>query len=127
MSTEYGFINRNRKQQVEKLDKELQALKQHCLSELERIFRENPELEDDIDNKRFQLERSEAFRAPDYDDESLSMSIGVATGKRFIWSGRFRGEDDIRKFLAEHPDCYIEDEYRQEIAVNVFLEEICKN
>lgn len=125
MSTEYGFVDRNRKQQVEKLDKELQKLKRHCLSELELISRENPELEDDIDSKRFQLERSEAFRAPDYDDDDLS--IGVATGKRFIWAGKFRGEEDVRKFLAEHPDCYIEDEYQQEIAVNVFLEEICKN
>lgn len=125
MSTEYGFVNRNCKQQVEKLDKELQVLKQHCLAELERISRENPELEDDIDSKRFQLERSEAFREPDYDDESLS--IGVATGKRFIWAGRFHGEDDVRKFLAEHPECYIEDEYRQEIDPKVFLEEICKN
>lgn len=125
MSTEYGFVNRNRKQQVEILDKELQILRQYCLTELERISRENPALEDDIDNKRFQLDRSEVFRAPDYDDESLS--IGVATGKRFIWAGRFRCEEDVLKYLTEHPECYIEDEYRQEIDPNIFVEEICKD
>lgn len=123
MSIEYGFVDRRRKQQVEKLDAKLLELKQYCIEYLRQISQEDPDLEDDIADKIFQLERAEAFRAPSYDSDD--MVIGVSTSKHFLWAGSFHSKEDIRKFLAEHPDCYIEDEYRQAIDANEFIDKIC--
>ena len=110
MSTNYHFVNREKKTQVEQLKKLLETEREGLLQRLEKFGEENP------------LAMTSA-NVQSWDDD---MEIGVASSTKFYWAANngFGSLDDVEQFQKEHPECVIENEYGDELSFADFKKSV---
>lgn len=121
MSTEYRFVNNQRKDEAEKLFKVLGKIKEHYTSELKQAKEALPLMGDAIEDIEFALRRAILTCTPEYvADEDV---LGRSSGKEFHWrvDNSFSGPEDVRQFQKDHPDYHIEDECGTKVTLKDFL------
>ena len=117
MSTEYRFVNNQRKDEAGKLSKILAGIKEHYVSGLGKAKEALPLMEGAIEDIEFALRGAILNCSPEYvADEDV---IGRSSGRDFHWraDNGFRGMEDVRQLQKDHPDYHVEDEYGTEIAL----------
>ena len=124
MSTNYHFVNREKKTQVEQLKKLLETEREGLLQRLEKFGEENPLAMGNIEDVIFALRPAmTSANVPSWDDD---MEIGVASSTKFYWAANngFGSLDDVEQFQKEHPECVIENEYGDELSFADFKKSV---
>ena len=84
MSTNYHFVNREKKTQVEQLKKLLETEREGLLQRLEKFGEENPLAMGNIEDVIFALRPAmTSANVQSWDDD---MEIGVASSTKFYWA-----------------------------------------
>lgn len=124
MSTNYHFVNREKKTQVEQLKKLLETEREGLLQRLEKFGEENPLAMGNIEDVIFALRPAmTSANVQSWDDD---MEIGVASSTKVYWAANngFGSLDDVEQFQKEHPECVIENEYGDELSFADFKKSV---
>lgn len=124
MSTNYHFVNHEKKVQVEQLKKLLETEREGLFRRLEKFGEENPLAMGNIEDIVFALRPAmTSYNVQSWDDD---MEIGVATSTKFYWAvnNGFNSLGDVEQFLKEHPECVIENEYGDDLSFADFKKSV---
>lgn len=124
MSTNYHFVNREKKTQIEQLKQLLDAEQERLLQRLEQFGKEQPLTVGNIEDIVFTLRQAmSSSNVQGWDDD---MDIGSATSTKFYWAtcNGFNNLNDVEQFLQEHPECVIENEYGDILSFTDFKQSV---
>lgn len=124
MSIEYQFVKKKAKDDSKELLALLESERDALAERLNAFAAEHPDMEDNVEDIIFELQRSISGLLPDPGrDDHI---IGIAVSHRFDWryDNGFYGIADVQKFLEENPGYVIQNEYGAELSLTDFKKSI---
>lgn len=111
MSTEYRFVNKEKKEQIDQLRQMLEKERDALVAKIYRFGEKNPLTASSVEDVVFSIRQGmSGAQLQAFDDDEI---IGVATSAKFHWntSNGFQSISDVEQFLTDHPDYSIENDY----------------
>lgn len=124
MSTQYRFIDPARKERVETFQKFLKREVDQAIAHIKARSEEDGEL-DQMAVSAIEALDMVSFRV-DFTYYDIEGVIGTAGWQKFTWrvENGFCSISDVKRYLAEHPDMVIEDEYGDIFTLDEFAQKI---
>lgn len=115
MSTKYFFVDTQERDELKKLQEQLNSVLETCRATISDIS-VHPSIQQFKEDVLRKLDSSGVFEVDSPDDEDLI--IGNALRDRFSWrtDNGFIGLESVKRFLEQHPELSIADEYGETVS-----------
>lgn len=125
MSTEYGFVDKRKKESLLHYGRFLNEQKEALTKALEKYKEQNPGVQAEVDDSLLNMMSCNLFKHPEVMRDKHIIAVSTSTCWYWRHDNCFGSLEDVRKFLDTHPDYVIENEYGVVIPYSE-LEEIIK-